>query len=102
LQRLLERPGFNAALLKTMLESATERAESLALALKSAAGERAATALGSELQRLVDLQRLNDHVRPEEIACAREQTVRTGAAIAEARLRLDSIRLVVEGPEALG
>ena len=102
LQRFLERPGFNAALLKTMLESATERAESLALALKSAAGERAATALGSELQRLVDLQRLNDHVRPEEIACAREQTVRTGAAIAEARLRLDSIRLVVEGPEALG
>jgi hypothetical protein len=28
--------------------------------------------------------------------------VRTGAAIAEARLRLDSIRLVVEGPQALG
>jgi hypothetical protein len=28
--------------------------------------------------------------------------VRTGAAIAEARLRLDSIRLVVEGPQTLG
>jgi ATP-dependent helicase HepA len=102
LQRFLERPGFNAALLKTMLASATEQAESLALALKSAAGERAAAALGAELQRLIDLQRLNDHVRPEEIAGSREQMVRTGAAIAEARLRLDSIRLVVEGPQTLG
>lgn len=102
LQRFLERPGFNAGLLKTMLAAATEQAETLALAVKSAAGERAAAALGTELQRLVDLQRLNDHVRPEELAYAREQIVRTGAAITEARLRLDSIRLVVEGPQALG
>lgn len=85
-----------------MLAAATEQAETLALAVKSAAGERAAAALGTELQRLVDLQRLNDHVRPEELAYAREQIVRTGAAITEARLRLDSIRLVVEGPQALG
>jgi len=41
-------------------------------------------------------------VRPEEIACSREQMVRTSAAITDARLRLDSIRLIVEGPQALG
>lgn len=102
LQRFLERPGFNAGLLKTMLESALQRAEVLALAMKTAAGERAGVALGAEWQRLVDLQRINDHVRPEEIACSQEQIIRTSTAISEARLRLDSIRLVVEGPQALG
>jgi ATP-dependent helicase HepA len=101
LQRFLERPGFNAALMQTMLEAATARAEAQAQTLKAAAGARATAALGAELQRLVDLQRINDHVRPEEIELAREQLARTGTAIAEARLRLDSIRLVVEGPQAL-
>jgi len=101
LQRFLERPGFNAALMQTMLEAATEKAEAQAQVLKAAAGERALAALGAELQRLVDLQRINDHVRPEEIELAREQLARTGAAISQARLRLDSIRLVVEGPQAL-
>jgi ATP-dependent helicase HepA len=84
-----------------MLEAATARAEAQAQTLKAAAGARATAALGAELQRLVDLQRINDHVRPEEIELAREQLARTGTAIAEARLRLDSIRLVVEGPQAL-
>ena len=102
LQRFLERPGFNAALMRTMLDAATAQAEAQGLVLKAAAGERAVSALGAELQRLVDLQQINDHVRDEEIELAREHLARTVAAIREARLRLDSIRLVVEGPQALG
>jgi ATP-dependent helicase HepA len=54
--------------------------------------------LSADLQRLIDLRKLNDHVRPEEIALAQEQLKNVTGAIDQARLRLDSIRLIVEGP----
>ena len=98
LHRFLERPGFNLGFLKKMIESATERADARSLALKSAAQIRATTALAADLQRLVDLQKLNDHIRREEIALAQEQLQHTTTAITQARLRLDSLRLIVEGP----
>lgn len=100
IQRFLARPGFNAALLKTLLATATERAEALAVSLKTEAAAKAETALGGELQRLQDLAKVNDHVRPEELELAREQLAHTRTAVEAARLRLDSIRLVVEGPGA--
>jgi ATP-dependent helicase HepA len=100
IQRFLERPGFNAALLKTMLEAATARADEHTGALKTTALTQATIALSAELQRLIDLQAINDHIRPEEIALAREQLDHTRDAIAHARLRLDAIRLIVEGPMA--
>lgn len=100
IQRFLERPGFNAALLKGMLEAAGEQAEARATPLKNAASARAKTALAAEVQRLEDLRKLNDHVRPEEVALTRARLEQTLAAIAAARLRLDAIRLVVEGGEA--
>jgi ATP-dependent helicase HepA len=98
IHRFLERPSFNLRLLKSMIEAATERAEVRTEALKSAAETRATNQLQSDLQRLIDLQKLNDHVRPEEIALVREQLERTRAAIEQARLRLDAVRLVLEGP----
>lgn len=96
IQRFLERPGFNTAMLKTLLSAATIRAEDLIRALKTAAREKATAALTADLQRLIDLQKINDHVRPREIELAREQLERTCTAIDQARLRLDAIRLVVE------
>ena len=53
----------------------------------------------AELQRLLDLQRINDHVRPAEVALAREQIQHTQNALQQARLRLDAVRLIVEGGE---
>jgi ATP-dependent helicase HepA len=96
IQRWLERPGFNAKLLRTMLDAARELAEGKGRAVKSAAAAQAAAALTAEWQRLVDLRQVNDHVRPEEVELAREQLRRTREAIDQARLRLDSLRLVVE------
>jgi len=100
LQRFLSRPGFNIGLLKTLLDAATARADEHAVVLRTAAADRANTALKADLQRLIDLVKINDHVRPAEIERAREQLERTRTAITEARLRLDSIRLIVEGPGA--
>jgi ATP-dependent helicase HepA len=97
IQRFLERPGFNIGLLKTMLATATERADARTRALKADAAARAEAVLTADRQRLVDLRKINDHVRPEEIQLVAEQLEHTRLAIEGARLRLDSIRLVVEG-----
>jgi ATP-dependent helicase HepA len=97
IHRFLERPGFNSGVLKEMLETAGERAMEKSRELKAAAETKASAALTGELQRLLDLQKVNENVRSDEIALAREQLERTTAAIAQARLRLDSLRLIVEG-----
>jgi ATP-dependent helicase HepA len=99
LPQFLERPGFNGTLLKNLLEAATKRATEHTLELKKNAREQAAATLTAELQRLVTLGKLNDNVRPEEIDLAKKQVRHTRTAIEQARLRLDSIRLIVEGVE---
>ncbi len=98
IHRFLERRGFNASLLKRLLEAATTVAEQQSTSLKSTAEAQASTALNADVQRLVDLRHLNDHVRPQEIEFARERLAQTVTAINGARLRLDSLRLILEGP----
>ena len=98
LRRFLEQPHFTAEMLKTMADAAAGHAEPAAEKLRREAQAKAAAGLGAELQRLVDLQQVNDHVRPAEIALARERLERTAEAIAHSRLRLDAIRLFVVAP----
>ncbi len=97
IHRFLERPGFNAELLRQMLAAAEEHAGRHSQTLRDAAAARAGETLGAGIARLVDLRRLNDHVRPEEIELAREQLAQTRSALAHARLRLDALRLIVAG-----
>jgi ATP-dependent helicase HepA len=99
LPRFLERPGFNGTLLKNLVEAASDRAKARTLTLKKTARERAAAVLTADLQRLVDLSKLNDNVRQEEIDLAKKQVLQVRTAIEAARLRLDSLRLIVEGVE---
>ncbi len=98
LRRFLEQPQFTPETLKSMAESAAAHAEPAAEKCRRDARTKAAATLGAELQRLVDLQAVNDHVRPAEITLARERLARTAEAIGNARLRLDAIRLIVVGP----
>lgn len=98
LLRFLESPGFTAAVLKAMLESADQVAGARSRRIVAAARERAEQILGGESRRLVELSKLNENVRPAEIALATERLERTSTAIQTARLRLDALRLVVEGP----
>ncbi len=99
IHRFLERPGFDGALLKTMLESATNAAEGRAGALQKDAETVAVAKLTEDLQRLVDLKKINDHVRAEEIELAAEKVRHTQAAIGAARLRFDALRLILESPD---
>ena len=97
LPRFLERPGFNSTLLKNLVTAATERATARTLTIKKTAREQAASTLTADLQRLVELGKLNDNVRPEELELAKKQVLQVRTAIEQARLRLDSLRLIVEG-----
>ena len=55
-----------------------------------------------EIDRLKNLRKLNDHVRPEEIKLAQEQLAKLAKTINKARIRLDAIRLIWKGdPEAI-
>jgi ATP-dependent helicase HepA len=101
IHRFLERPEFNPALLNQLIDTATRAAEGRAQTIKNEAEQKAQDVLTADLKRLVDLRAVNDHVRPAEIELAQEQIDRTRTAISEARLRLDSLRLVLEGPEKL-
>ena len=95
--RFLEQPGFSESLLKNLIEEATELAETEAGQLRAKASETAEKTLKAALKRLIDLRKINDHVRLEEIEHAQEQLDHTVDAIKHARLRLDSIRVIVEG-----
>lgn len=99
LARFVERPEFSAELLKSLTDAATEQAEKLTASIKDKAATIAREKLSEDLGRLVDLRKINDSVRPDEITLAKRQLKQTCAAIRDARLRLDSVRLVLAGVE---
>ena len=98
LRTLSRAAGLQCRAPETLVDAATERAEERSRTVVAAASAKAQATLADDLQRLIDLGRLNALVREEEIQLAREQLARVGAAIGQARLRLDSIRLLLEGP----
>jgi ATP-dependent helicase HepA len=89
-------PGFNAEVLKMLVDRAMAKAEEQARSLKQTALAKANGLLLAEHQRLVDLRKVNDHVRPEEVEFVREQLERILAAIGHGRLRLEALRLIAQ------
>jgi len=90
---LLERPGFNGDLLRTMVEAAEARADAVAAGVRAAAAARADAVLAEGIARLESLRRINDTVRPAEIELAAEQRrrmlaeVRTAVPLTEEQSR---------------
>jgi hypothetical protein len=60
------------------------------------------TVLSAEIARLASLAEVNDHVDRREVAAAKARMARTAEAIGEAKLRLDSLRLIWLGVEPSG
>jgi|GEM_PF-6158230 len=56
--------------------------------------------LQAELDRLSNLRAVNDHVRPEEIELTQAQLAELTTTLAQARLRLDAVRLIWKGDPA--
>ena len=97
INRFLEDSGFSKELLSTLLDSAEAIAEKESNLLKKEAKAQMKGALGGELERLIDLKRINPNVLPEEIELAKQEIAGIDIAISSARLRLDSVRLIVQG-----
>jgi ATP-dependent helicase HepA len=98
--RLLDRGVVKKKLVPAMLEKAQALATERMQRLVEAANTAMTIQLRDEIERLEDLRQINDHVRPEEIAAARQQQADLQAAIASARLRLDAVRLIFRISEA--
>ncbi|MEO7414921.1 MAG: RNA polymerase-associated protein RapA [Opitutaceae bacterium] len=96
LEQFRGRPELSAAVLKVLLDRAEESAGKKAGVLKAAAQAKARELLSAERQRLIDLRKVNAHVRLEEIEFAGEQLARIETAINQARLRPDALRLIVQ------
>jgi len=97
--RLLDRGVVKKKLLPAMLDKAQTLATERMQRLVEAANTAMTIQLRDEIERLEDLRQINDHVRPEEIAAARQQQAELQGAITAARLRLDAVRLVFRIPE---
>jgi ATP-dependent helicase HepA len=81
-----------------MLEQAAALAEQQARTLRQTALKEMNHLLGHEAQRLQTLRQLNDHIRPEEIELAIAQQAELAIAVQQARVRLESLRLIWKGP----
>ncbi len=98
--RLLDRGAVKKKLLPAMLEKSQALAKERAQRLIEAANTSMTLQLRGEIERLEDLREINDHVRPEEIAAARQQQADLQSAIAAAHVRLDAVRLIFRIPKA--
>ncbi len=56
------------------------------------------TNMTAEISRLRDLAEVNDHIKPEEISALEERESELATVIANARVRLDAVRLVWKAP----
>lgn len=54
--------------------------------------------LTAQIARLRDLSEINDHIKPEEITALVEREAELATVIANARVRLDAVRLIWKAP----
>lgn len=81
--------------ISTLLDSAEQIANKQVPELVNAAKLRSEEVLGRELDRLSALQQINSNVRDEEIEFFRDQLKQFEAALNNARLRLDAVRVMI-------
>ena len=96
--RLLDRGAVKRKLLPAMLAKAEALAAERMKTLVATATAAMETQLQDEIERLETLRTINDHVRPEEIAAAQQQKAELLTAVGSARLRMDSLRLILRLP----
>jgi len=99
IHRFLEQPMFNFDILKNLISGANRYAQRRADRISNTAIEEATQSLSYEIKRMSDLKKVNNHIRDEEITLLQERLEHVTTAIKEARLRLDSIRVIMMGPE---
>lgn len=98
---LLARPEVRSRALPAMFAAARAAAEPSRRDLVRRARERVDARLGAELDRLRALRAVNDRVRDDEIDRAGREIEALHEHLDQARVRLDTTRLVWHGPRSL-
>ena len=96
--RLLDKAVMKRKFIPAMLEKALALAEERMREITKDATAVMTAQLQDEIDRLVDLRAINDHVRPDEIATAKQQKSELESALSTARIRLDAVRLILRAP----
>jgi len=94
---LLENPQLKQELLPEMLNECQEIATSQLRGVVEASLTQMKATLGREVQRLVELKKVNPEITEAEIARYRQEIDALYDAITTARLRLDALRLICRG-----
>ncbi|MGB0774224.1 MAG: RNA polymerase-associated protein RapA [Akkermansiaceae bacterium] len=94
IHKLLDQDAFRRNILPMMVEKCRALANQQVQSVIDAAVQESDAKLGAEIDRLVALGEINDHISEQEIADLRNQRDALHQAISKARLRLDSVRLV--------
>ncbi|MBT8037412.1 MAG: DEAD/DEAH box helicase family protein [Verrucomicrobiae bacterium] len=94
LHKLLDQEAFRRNILPMMLAKSHDIASGKMGSIVATAVAGSDGYLGQEIDRLVALGEINDHVSDEEIAALRHQRDALHQAISKARLRLDSVRVI--------
>jgi ATP-dependent helicase HepA len=92
--KLLDRPVVKKKVLPAMLSQSRKLAQAKTETVLKDALAAMEAQLQGELDRLEDLQKINDHIRPEEVTALRTEKEALSQAIKGAALRLDALRLV--------
>lgn len=91
---LLENDALVDSIIPNMISSATEIAEKLGAKEIANGLERMKHTLDHEVDRLTVLQKMNNHIRPNEIQNAIEEQHTLSTIISNARVRLDALMLI--------
>lgn len=94
--KLLDNGPFRKKLMPSMLKKANAIAAARMKDIVATAAQQMTAQLDAEIERLEDLARINNHVRPEEAAALRLEQQELLKAINGAQLRLDVLRLVLK------
>lgn len=99
---VLGKSDLGYKLFPKMLEQAERMAESRSTQIVATGLRAMQSALGAEVERLKDLQAINPNVRQSEIEQAQKQVYDLRDHLAEARIRLDSVRLIFRASRGAG
>ena len=94
LQMLLDQGPIRKRVLPSMIEKAKGIAVERLKAIVSQSVVEMDRVLGGEIERLKGLQRMNDHVRPEEVSGLEEHRESLRTVLTGAEARIDSLRLL--------
>ncbi len=93
--KLLEKPAVKRKLMPDMLKKAQQLAVERVVAINAVAQATMNGQLLAECERLEQLSQINNHVKPEDIAALKLHRSQLASSMNEARLKLDSVRLIL-------